>query len=111
MRMAELKAANELKKEMLELRRRERRYRESGETLEARRCAEKALFLFKKAMKEELKVLEFIEGIEDAHIRRLISLRFLDGLSWTAVAMKVGGGNTSDSVRKTIERFLKNNSR
>ncbi len=110
MTMAELKAANELKKEMTELRKRQRRYKELGNFLEAEACTEKALFLLRRAMREELKVLEFIEGIDDAHIRRLISLRFLDGLSWTAVAMKVGGGNTSDSVRKTIERFLKNHS-
>lgn len=50
-------------------------------------------------------VEEFIAGVKDSHIRRIISLRVVDGLSWNDVARKVGG-NTEDSVRKAYERFL-----
>ena len=51
-------------------------------------------------------VLVFINGIEDAHIRRIVTMRFIDGLKWRQIAQNVGGGNTEDSVRKTVERFL-----
>ena len=51
-------------------------------------------------------VLEFISGIEDSHIRRIVTMRFIDGMKWRQIAKNIGGGNTEDSVRKTVERFL-----
>lgn len=51
-------------------------------------------------------VEEFIASINDSHIRRIISLRVVDGLSWNDVAMHIGG-NTEDSVRMTYNRFMK----
>ena len=52
-------------------------------------------------------VEEFIASIEDSRVRRIINLRFVEGLSWNQVADKIGGGNTDDSVRKVYERFMK----
>lgn len=61
----------------------------------------------------ELELLEtlnevesFISNINDSHIRRIVSLRVVDGLSWNKVALKMGGGNTEDSVRKAFDRFV-----
>jgi hypothetical protein len=61
----------------------------------------------------ELELLEtlnevesFISSINDSHIRRIVSLRVVDGLSWNKVALKMGGGNTEDSVRKAFDRFV-----
>lgn len=61
----------------------------------------------------ELELLEtlnevesFISNINDSHIRRIVSLRVVDGLSWNKVALKMGGGNTEDSVRKAFDRFI-----
>lgn len=51
-------------------------------------------------------VEEFITSIKDSHIRRIISLRVVDGLSWNKVADRIGGGNTDDSVRKAFDRFM-----
>ena len=53
------------------------------------------------------KVDAFIADINDSHMRRIIRLRFLDGLSWADVARMVGG-NTEDSVKKMFYRFLEN---
>ncbi|CBZ04145.1 hypothetical protein [Clostridium botulinum] len=50
---------------------------------------------------------EFIEGIEDSLTRQIISLRYINGLTWEDVAANVGGGTTTESVRKVAERFLK----
>ena len=50
-------------------------------------------------------VEEFIASIKDSHIRRIVNLRIVDGLSWCEVARKIGG-NTEDSVRKAFERFM-----
>ena len=49
---------------------------------------------------------EFIASIEDSHIRRIINLRFIENLSWNKVADRIGGGNTEDSVRMALNRFM-----
>lgn len=49
---------------------------------------------------------EYIAGIEDSVMRQIIRYRYIDGLSWRQVAVRVGGGNTEDSVRKAQDRFL-----
>ena len=51
-------------------------------------------------------VEEFISSINDSHIRRIVNLRYIEKLSWNEVANRIGGGNTEDSVRKILERFL-----
>lgn len=52
-------------------------------------------------------VEEFISDIEDSRIRRIITLRFIENLSWNKVADRIGGENTEDSVRMAFERFMK----
>lgn len=52
-------------------------------------------------------VEEFIASISDSHIRRIVNLRVIDGLSWNEVARKIGG-NTEDSVKKAFYRFMEN---
>ena len=49
----------------------------------------------------------FIMGIQDSQMRRIISLRFIENLSWNMVADRIGGNNTEDSIRKAFERFMK----
>ena len=56
----------------------------------------------------ELELLEILNEVESfiSNIRRIVSLRVIDGLSWNKVALKMGGGNTEDSVRKAFDRFV-----
>ena len=51
-------------------------------------------------------VEEFIAGVNDSRMRRIITLRFIDNLSWNEVAKRIGGGNTEDSVKKAFYRFM-----
>ncbi|MGN0246545.1 MAG: hypothetical protein ACI4DK_11385 [Lachnospiraceae bacterium] len=51
-------------------------------------------------------VEEFIASIEDSHIRRIINLRVIEGLSWNKVADRIGGGNTEGSVKMSFQRFM-----
>ena len=51
-------------------------------------------------------VEEFIASISDSHIRRIISLRIVDNLSWNKVADRIGGGNTEGSVKMAFQRFM-----
>ena len=54
-------------------------------------------------------VEEYISSLSDSHIRRIISLRVVEGLSWGKIAIKMGGNNTEDSVRMSYNRFIENN--
>lgn len=51
-------------------------------------------------------VLDFIESIDDSHMRMIITYRIIENYSWGQVADAMGGGNTEDSVRKAFVRFI-----
>lgn len=51
-------------------------------------------------------VEEFIASVDDSRMRRIITLRFIDNLSWFKVAEKIGGRSTADSVRMEFNRFI-----
>ena len=51
-------------------------------------------------------VEQFIAGIKDSRMRRIINLRFIQNLSWNKVADRIGGNNTEDSVKKMFYRFI-----
>jgi len=56
----------------------------------------------------ELKrLMSYIAKIDDALTRQIFSLRYIDQLSWSHVAQRIGGGNTAESVRKRHNRYLK----
>jgi DNA repair ATPase RecN len=57
--------------------------------------------------REELE--EYIATIPDSLIRQILTLRYVNGLSWAQVAAHIGGGNTADSVRMAHNRFLREN--
>ena len=59
--------------------------------------------------KELLRLMNYISGVEDSLTRQILTARFVDNLSWTAVAIRVGGGNTPEMVRKRCYRFLRDN--
>lgn len=52
-------------------------------------------------------ILDFINGIDDALIRLIISLKHISALEWEQIALHIGGGNTAESLRKIYERFIK----
>lgn len=49
---------------------------------------------------------EFIRVLPNIRIRIIMSLRFIDQLSWTDVAAKIGGRETEDTVKKACYRYL-----
>lgn len=53
---------------------------------------------------ELLRLTKFIDSIDDAYIRRIFKLRFIDGLSWQNVAVRAG--TTTDAVKKMCYRFF-----
>lgn len=59
----------------------------------------------KHAVELVSEIEKYINAIEDCRIRRIIRYRFIDKLSWNAVADRMGGSATGESVRKNFERF------
>ena len=53
-----------------------------------------------------LRLERFIAEVPDSLDRQIITLRFVDGCSWTRVAALLGGGNTPEGVRKRVQRCL-----
>lgn len=51
-------------------------------------------------------VEKFISEIPDSRMRRIINMRFIDGMKWDSVAAHIGGGNTQESVKQAFHRFM-----
>ncbi len=60
---------------------------------------------------EQKRIETYIGTISDYHIKLIITLRFVDMLTWPQVAARIGGNNTEDSVKKACYRFLKKESK
>lgn len=59
--------------------------------------------------RELIRLMDYIDTISDALTRRIFKLRFADGLSWAAIANRIGGGNTPDMARQRCYRYLRDN--
>ena len=73
--------------------------------LESRKKTLKAMEL--EILRQIKEIEEFIRSLPDAHMRRIVTLRVIDKLSWNEVADAIGGGNTEDSVRMMYNRCFK----
>ncbi len=60
-----------------------------------------------RCINERNRLEQYISGIEDSLVRQIFTYRFVEGLTWSAVAVRVGGGNTANSVRMICKRFLR----
>lgn len=55
------------------------------------------------------KVSIFVHSVEDNIIRRALIMRYMEGSSppkWDKIALMIGGGNTADSIRMTVSRYI-----
>ena len=55
---------------------------------------------------ERQRLERYISTIPDSLTRSIFELRFANGLPWTQVAACLGGGNTTDGVKKRCYRYL-----
>ena len=61
-----------------------------------------------KLKEEKDKLKTYIKSVPFSRVRLIMTLRFIDQLSWQAVADAVGGKETEGSVKMTVIRYLKN---
>lgn len=67
-----------------------------------------ALEEIRTAIVEQIAIAEkVINEQENSRIRRLLTYRYIEGLTWTQVAHRMGKNHTADSCQKAVERFLK----
>lgn len=57
---------------------------------------------------ERARLENYISAISDSITRQIFMARFIDGMTWEAVANAVGS-NTVDSVKKTCYRYIRSN--
>ncbi|SHG90064.1 hypothetical protein SAMN02744040_00093 [Tepidibacter thalassicus DSM 15285] len=62
-----------------------------------------------KLYRELEEIENFIENIEDSKVRQIIELRYIKGMTWSMVALKVYGYPNGDTPRKRIKRYFKKN--
>ena len=55
---------------------------------------------------ERNRLERYIADIPDSLTRQIFALRFINGMSWVQIAFRVGGGNTSEGVRKRVYRHI-----
>lgn len=60
-----------------------------------------------KCLYERSRLEKYISGIEDSLTRQVFTLRFVNGLRWEQIAANVGGGNSGDSCRMLVSRYIK----
>lgn len=58
-------------------------------------------------IKEQLVLEEYLRSVPDYQTRLILTLRFVDLMSWQKIAYRIGGNNTEDSVKKKAYRFIK----
>lgn len=61
----------------------------------------------KQSIIEYNRLNRYIKDIPDAQMRMILSLRYVNGLTWQQVADSIGEGNTADAIRKKHDKFLK----
>lgn len=60
----------------------------------------------RRYMIEYNRLLRYISSVEDSQMRQILTLRYLNGLTWREVAQSIGGGNTEDGVKQAAHRFI-----
>lgn len=59
-----------------------------------------------KLIQERIAIENYISGIDDSLTRRVITMRFIQGIGWKSLGHKLVG-NTSESLRKLVARHVR----
>jgi len=59
-----------------------------------------------RCMTLTMKIQSFIYDIDDSLLRQIFDARYIKGMTWTAIAMRVGGYYSTDYIRILHDRFL-----
>lgn len=65
--------------------------------------------LLRRLIEQKRKIEDFVDEIPDSITRRVFWHRYINGNyrpTWAKIGRIIGGGNTSDGVRKCHDRYL-----
>ena len=62
---------------------------------------------YEKLKRDVDEVKTFVAGISDFFIKRIITLKYIDGHKWEYVASRVGGRNSADNLRRAVRIYFK----
>ena len=66
------------------------------------------ILTLKQTAEQELSILrQYIKEIDDSLVRQIIEYKYAQRLTWEETAARIGGANSKESLRKTLQRFLK----
>ena len=60
----------------------------------------------RRYMIEYNRLMRFISEVKDSQMRQILTLRYVNGMTWREVAQSIGGGNTEDGVKQAAHRFI-----
>ena len=60
-----------------------------------------------RCLLERERLERYILEIDDSMLRLIFEYRFMECAGWNEVALRIGGGNTAESVKKACYRYLK----
>ena len=58
---------------------------------------------------KEDELLELVNTVEEYKMRRILRYRYIDNMSWTKIAFRMGKKYTAESCRKLHDRFFEKN--
>ncbi len=61
----------------------------------------------KKVEETIVKIQEFINNINDSRMRRMITFKYIKGMTWNQTANAMGNNYTADSCRMDMKRFFR----
>ena len=62
--------------------------------------------LQERACDESIKIINYIESVEDSLVRQVMYHRHVLCFKWGQVAKAIGGGNTGDGLRMMYKRYI-----
>ena len=63
----------------------------------------------KKCFYELNRLNRYIQSVEDSQMRMILTLRYVNGLTWRQIAKSMGVAGDGSTERKKLNRFLKHN--
>ena len=60
-----------------------------------------------KLSKNYSEMIHYIENVDDPIISIILKYKYISNFSWQKIALKIGGSNKADSLKKRLYRYLK----
>lgn len=64
--------------------------------------------IMQERIREQRKIMRYINNITDTRTRLIFYYRFVEGLKWEDVAAKISSVETESNCKVTVHRYLKN---